>query len=107
MHFLTDSLSFSQSHLNTISLFILYSFFFLFLTTTHLPIFFCSIADYYNSQKHLKCEQFTLQCSLLVEKHGSNSNLKNGDGEAVGVGFWGVFSLKLALKNPLEMLLYW
>ena len=25
-----------------------------------------------------------LQCSLLVEKHGSNSNLKNRDGEAVG-----------------------
>ena len=45
-----------------------------------------------------------LQCSLLIEKHCSNSNLKNGDGEVVGVGFWGVFSLKLALKKPLEML---
>ena len=45
-----------------------------------------------------------LQCSLLVEKHYSKSNLKNGDGEAVGVGFGGVFSLKLALKKPLEML---
>ena len=45
-----------------------------------------------------------LQCSLLVEKYCSNSNLKNGDGEAVGVSFWGVFSLKLVLKKPLEML---
>ena len=45
-----------------------------------------------------------LQCSLLVEKYCSNSNIKNGDGEVVGVGFWGVFSLKLVLKKPLEML---
>ena len=46
-----------------------------------------------------------LQCSLFVEKHCSNSNLKHRDEEAVGVGFWGVFTLKLALKKPLEMLL--
>jgi len=38
---------------------------------------------------------------------GSNSTLKNKDREAVGVGFWGVDALKLALKKPLEMLLYW
>ena len=44
IHFLTDSLSFSSSHLNIISSFILYSF----LTTTHLPTFFYSIPDYYN-----------------------------------------------------------
>ena len=46
-----------------------------------------------------------LQCSLLVEKHCSNSNLKHGDGKGVEVDFWGVFTLKLALKKPLEMLL--
>ena len=48
-----------------------------------------------------------LQCSLLVKKHCSNSSLNNGDGEAVGVGFWGVFFflLKLTIKKPLEMLL--
>ena len=40
-----------------------------------------------------------LQCSLLVEKHCSNSKKINGDGKVVGVGFWGVFSLKLALKR--------
>ena len=51
-----------------------------------------------------KCEQETLQCSLLVEKHCSNSK-KNGNGEAVGVSFWGVFSLKMALKKPQEILL--
>ena len=45
------------------------------------------------------------QCSLFVEKHCSDSNLKNGDGEVVGMGFWGVDALKLALKKPLEMLL--
>ena len=43
------------------------------------------------------------QCSLFVEKHCSDSNLKNGDGEVVGMGFWSVFSLKLALKKPLEI----
>ena len=49
-----------------------------------------------------------LQCYLLVNKHCSNSNLNNGDGEAIGVGFWGVFFsflLKLTIKKPLEMLL--
>ena len=46
-----------------------------------------------------------LQCSPLVEKHGSNSNLKYRDGEAVEVNFWIIFSLKLTLKKPLEILL--
>ena len=40
-----------------------------------------------------------LHCSLFVENHDSNSNLKNGDGKAVEVGFWGVFSLTLTLKK--------
>ena len=44
-----------------------------------------------------------LHCSPFVENHDSNSNLKNGDGKAVEVGFWGVFSLTLALKKPLEI----
>ena len=43
-----------------------------------------------------------LQCSLLVKKHCSNSNLNNGDGEAVGVGFWGVFfSSKIDYKEAI------
>ena len=45
-----------------------------------------------------------LQCSLLIEKYCSNSTLKNRDREVVGVGFWSVDALKLALKKPLEML---
>ena len=47
-----------------------------------------------------------LECSLLIEKHRSNSNIKNGDGETVEVSFWSIFSLKLALKKPLEKLLF-
>ena len=43
-----------------------------------------------------------LQCSLLVKKHCSSSNLNNGDGEAVGVGFWGVFfSSKIDYKEAI------
>ena len=45
-----------------------------------------------------------LQCSLLVKKHCSNSNLNNGDGEAIGVGFWGVFfffSSKIDYKEAI------
>ena len=44
-----------------------------------------------------------LHCSPFVENHDSNSNLKNGDGKTVEVDFWGVFSLTLALKKPLEI----
>ena len=40
----------------------------------------------------------------LIEKHCNNSTLKNRDKEAIGVGFWGVNALKLALKKSLEML---
>ena len=42
-----------------------------------------------------------LLCSLLVEKHYSNSNLKNGDEEIVGVDFQGIFSLKLTLMKAI------
>lgn len=42
-----------------------------------------------------------LQCSLLVEKHDNNSNLKNEDGEAFGVSFWGVFLSKIDFKETI------
>ena len=42
-----------------------------------------------------------LHCSLLVEKHGSNSNIKNGDGEADGVGFWGYFLSKISFEKVI------
>jgi len=49
----------------------------------------------------LKCEQQTLQCSLLVEKHRSNSNLKNEDEEAIRVGFMGCFLSKIGFKEAI------
>ena len=49
--------------------------------------------------------QQLLQCSLLVEKHCSNSNLKNGDGEVVGVSFWGEQWALLSKKIDIEHLL--
>ena len=47
IHFPTNSLSHSLSHINIISSFIIYFF----LTTTHHSTFFYSIVDYYNRKK--------------------------------------------------------
>ena len=46
-------------------------------------IFFYSTGHYFKGEYCLE----VLQYSLHVEKHCSNSNLKNRDGKAIGVGF--------------------
>ena len=56
IHFSINSLFHYLFHLNIIS----YSLFIYFLTTTHLPTFFCLIPDYYNRKKKKTFEEWTV-----------------------------------------------